>query len=363
MTGSEAPPDVVLHIGCDKTGTTSIQQFFRRNRAALRAQGCLYPRTPGQVRHIDLALFVRSDDRLVGSRLWQREERPTPDEFRRRLRRRLLREVSSSGASTVVLSDEALYRIAPDAITRLRELVSGLQRGAAGRVRVVVYLRRQDDHLVSSYQQAVRVGQTLDLASWARRDFSGLYDYAAWLASWQREFAPTELVVRPFERSRFRQHSLIQDFIHSAGLDVDATGMEGADVRNESLDAEGVELLRILNLYRVEHQCAEHHLIVNRPYVQRLRQRPQGAQVTLPAAVLDRFMSEWTEPNRRVAREYLGDPSGNLFSAPRTTGNSTTVQVLDPARLDLFLPLLEIPDEQHAPIRAIAEREAVRPRS
>jgi hypothetical protein len=351
------PVDLVLHIGCDKTGTTSIQQFLRRNRAALRDQGCLYPRTPGQVRHSDLGLYARSDDRLVGSRLWQRTERASPDQFRRRLRRRLLRETAASGASTVVLSDEALYKLAPGSIARLRGLFDDL----AGTVRVVVYLRRQDDHLVSSYQQAVRVGQVLDFAGWARKDFAGVYDYAGWLASWQRELAPVEIAVRPFERPRFRQGSLTEDFLHAAGLDVDAADLKTVEVRNESLGAETVEVLRILNLYRVEHEGAQRHLISNRQHVKRLRQADQGPQVTLPAADLDRFMARWEESNRRVAREFLGED--DLFTAPRKTANTTTEQLLDPGRLDLYLPLLEIPEEQHPLIRAIAEREAGRPRS
>jgi hypothetical protein len=94
--------------------------------------------------------------------------------------------------------------------------------------------------------------------------------------------------------------------------------------------------------------------------VKRLRQVPQGPQVTLPDADLDRFMDRWAESNRRVATELLGEPGGKLFTAPRKTGDTTTVQVLDPARLDHYLPFLEIPEEQHAGIRAIAEREAVR---
>jgi hypothetical protein len=359
MSDSAAAKTVVLHIGCDKTGTTSIQQFLRRNRAALRAQGCLYPRTPGQVRHSDLGLYSRPDDRLVESRLWQRADHPSPDVFRRRLRRRLLREVAGSDTSTVVLSDEALYRISPDSIARLRELVDEL----AGTRRVVAYLRRQDDHLVSSYQQAVKVGQVLDFAGWARKDFTGVYDYAAWLTSWQRGFAPVELAVRPFERGRFRNGSLVEDFAHCAGLSVDATALKTVDVRNESLGAESVEVLRILNLHRVENEGAQRHLISNRQHVKRLRQAAQGPQLTLPAADLDRFMERWADSNRHVARELLEEPGGELFTQPRRSGDSTTVQVLDPARLDFFLPLLQIPEEQHAAIRAIAEREAVRTRS
>ena len=353
MTG-----EVVLHIGCDKTGTTTIQQFLRRNRPALVQQGILYPRSPGRVRHWDLGLYAAPDEAMPGSRIWQREGHTSPQRFRRRLRRRLAREIEESGASTVVLSDEMLFRIVPESIHRLHGLVAALAR----RTRIVVYLRRQDDHLVSRYQQAVKVGSVLDLATWARRDFSDSYDYAHRLAEWQRAFEPVELAVRPFERSRFADGSLEQDFLDAAELGVRAADLRPVQVRNESLGVEGVEMLRILNLHRTRNQGLKNWQSSNREHVRRLREIDTGPVVTLPEADLDRFMEQWAESNRRVAVDHLGDESGELFRAPRKTAGTTTEQVLDPTRLDVYLALLEIPGSEQAAIRAIAEEEAVRPR-
>jgi hypothetical protein len=69
-------------------------------------------------------------------------------------------------------------------------------------------------------------------------------------------------------------------------------------------------------------------------------------------------MEQWEESNRGVAREILGDQTGQLFRAPRKTSNTTTEQRLDPARLDRFTELLELPERMHAPLRRLAEREA-----
>jgi hypothetical protein len=59
-----------------------------------------------------------------------------------------------------------------------------------------------------------------------------------------------------------------------------------------------------------------------------------------------------------VAVEILGDESGELFRTPRKTRNTTTEQLLDPTRLDHFITVLELPDQMHAPLRALVEREA-----
>jgi hypothetical protein len=47
--------DVYLHIGTEKTGTTSIQAFLDRNRSRLRSQGVLYPELPGSNNQIALS--------------------------------------------------------------------------------------------------------------------------------------------------------------------------------------------------------------------------------------------------------------------------------------------------------------------
>lgn len=353
------PVDVVLHIGSDKTGTTSLQQLFRHNREALARRGVLYPRSPGRVRHAGLGFYARPDDALVTSRDWRRGEHPPPAVYRRRLLRRLAREVAASDAATALLSDEELFRLSTASILRLR----GLLEPVAGSVRVVAYLRRQDDHLVSRYQQAVKVGEARRLSTWARRDFSTLYDYAARVTTWRDTLEPDRLVVRPFEKERFSGGSLAQDFLDASGIDVPAAALQPVEVRNESLGVEAVEVLRILNLHRITNLGLEVWQISNRDHVRRLRDDAAGPQVTLPDRELDRFMAQWEETNRRVAVEVLGDRSGELFRAPRRTAGRTTEQVLDPARLDHYLELLGLPEDQHAAIRRIAEREAVRPTS
>jgi len=69
-------------------------------------------------------------------------------------------------------------------------------------------------------------------------------------------------------------------------------------------------------------------------------------------------MATWDDSNQRVARELLGDPSGQLFRTPRKTRNTTTEQVLDPARIEHYVTLVGLPEHLQAPLRSVAEREA-----
>lgn len=337
-----------------KTGTSSIQFFLRDNRQRLRELGVLFPTTPGNARHARLGLFLKPEEELRTSPEWPRQKQSDMASFRRAFRRRLFAEIEDSGLSRVLLTDEILFGSSEPTLRRLRRFTDRV----AKTVRVVAYLRRQDDHMVSRYQQGVKVGWVLRLREWAKEDFSDLYDYHARLCRHEELLAPTELVVRRYERDSFVGGSLLQDFLDAAGIDLTADDLEPGPSRNQSLDAQSVEFLRLLNLYRVEHEGATPGLIDNRRLATRLAEVSQGPVLSLPASWLDGFMAQWDETNKLVTRRFLGDATGQLFRMPRKTDNITTEQHLDPARLDHFLTLLELPEQMHAALRRVAEREA-----
>lgn len=350
-----APPDLILHIGTGKTGTTSLQHLFHANRDRLAEAGILYPLTPGQNRHHRLSLFGMPDGRLDRTVVWGREKYVDPARFRRDFRRRLKREIDEAGLPRLLLSDEALYGAPVPSVER----VSALMNRLSSRVTVVVYLRRQDDHLASRYQQVVKVGETRRLVErTGALDLSSTYDYFARLQLWNRVLAPDELVVRRFERDSFVRGSLLEDFFEAAGVRVPLDHWSDDQRHNESLDAEAVEFVRLLNICREEFPDLAAGGPRNRPIVQRLAQVLTGPTLTMPAAQLEEFMAKWQESNRRVAESFLGDESGVLFRQPRKERNTTSEQYLDPARLDELLGVVELPEQLHEPMRRVAEREA-----
>jgi hypothetical protein len=348
------PLDIVLHIGMGKTGTSSIQFFLRDNRERLSELGLLYPKSPGGGRHHQLGLFLKPEEELSTSPEWARQKQPDAASFRKAFRRRLFSEIEKSGLSRVLLSDEILFGSSEPTLRRLRRFTDRIAKST----RVVTYLRRQDDHMVSRYQQLVKVGWILRLRDWAQEDMSDLYDYYARLRRHEQLLAPNDLVVRRYERDSFVNGSLYQDFLDAAGVDVSADDLEQGPNRNQSLDAESVEFLRLFNLYRVENEGATPGLIDNRALGARLAEVSSGPVLSLPASSLDGFMAQWAETNELVARRFLADASGQLFRMPRKADNITTEQHLDPDRLDHFLTVLELPEQIHAPLRTLVEREA-----
>lgn len=353
--------DLILHAGTGKTGTTSIQRYLRLNRAALARHDVLYPATPGPQRHVRFALFVTPDTEFVGSRTAERQAQdPTwghlieesPAAFRTAFRQALLDEIHGSGLRRALISDESLLRSTEPGLRLIRDFTGPHARS----VRLVCYLRRQDDHLISRYQQAVKWGEVRRLVDrTAQLDMARSYDYAGQLDRWTRIVQPTDIVVRRFARHEFRNGSLIEDFLTAAGIDLAVDSQGEPPTVNESLDAESVEFLRILNLH-VKHDPGAVESIRQRRTLRRLSRASAGPQLTLPEQVLDRFMGRWEAGNRLVADRYFGE-EGDLFPWPRKS-NTTTRQYLDPSRLDHFLEVSGMPEQLHAPLRRLVEREA-----
>jgi hypothetical protein len=301
-----------------------------------------------------VSLSVKTDEQLAATRAWYAQPTSDPDRMRRAFRRGLRREVARTGAERMLLSDEVLYACPDDAIERLR----GLSRQLARRVRVVVYLRRQDDHLLSAYQEIVKGGSALRLDEYAAGDLSRVYDYRARLAQWQELMAPDELVVRPFDRARFPEGSLLRDFLDACAVPVPVEELEVTSDRNASLDADCVEFLRLFNLHRQRTDGLPAARVPNRPVRMRLRALPRGPVLTLPEPTLDAFMDRWRESNRAVARTYLADPGGELFPTGRAVRPGRTEQRLEPARLEEIMAAVDLPEVDRGPLRRLAEQQA-----
>lgn len=341
--------EVVLHIGMGKTGTSVIQRFLADHRDALLAGGVLYPRATGPVRHAHLGHSAKSDEHLLRSLVWQRGGHSDPAAYREHHRTRLAEEIAATRPERLLFSDEGLYSFGPYAIGNVRSLLAPY---AAART-VVVYLRPPAEHLVSRYQQSVKVGATDRLVDFAQGDHRATYDYAHRLAQWEQTLAPVRLLVRPFQVSRFAGGSLLQDFVTTVDLPVPPAS-DGAGRRNESLDAESVEVLRLLNVAAVELDGARPGAIDNRAAVDVLATLPRGPLLTLPEPMLEAFGARWADSLAEVARRHLG--GAPLFTPSRTTAATTTRQALAPERLAELLELLEVPAERRRHVSDIARR-------
>jgi hypothetical protein len=236
-------PRAILHIGTEKTGSSAIQAYLAGHRESLRASGFIYSSIPNGENHVALAAYAQDDAKIDDLRMAFGIDGGTRlAAFRTKIEQTLTAEAKANPNATFVFSGEHCHSrlIEPAEVERLRDLLHRFFDD----VRVIVYLRRQDQVAVSLYSTLVKAGGTraaiLDSRSIDRR----YYDYAALLDRWGKAFGRGKLIAGQFIQSVSPNGSIIPDFCARTGIPL----LDHADWRrNEALRPPHQEFLRLIN--------------------------------------------------------------------------------------------------------------------
>ena len=302
-----------LHIGTAKTGTTTIQHFFSGNRPALKAQGYLYPRCLGAINH-ELAAVYGADfhRRFTPGKAPGATTPEALDALRDELRGALAAEIAEAGCPHLLISNEHLFQKVRDAAEaeRIKEMLGPL----AGDVRIVVYLRRQDEFAASEFCERVRMGYdgTLEryLAAGRTRE---LLDYERNLRGWIDVFGTGRITLRVFDRDRLEGGDTLVDLCKLIGLDLGRvlkeTGKSEAVRQREGLDASRTLFLRNFNR-EVAAAIADPassftrdrfaSLAVRGPLIRSLEEGTPRPKFRLPTATAQQILEAYRPGNDRL---------------------------------------------------------------
>lgn len=315
---------IYLHIGTEKTGTTTLQSFLSDNRSLLLKRGFCYPQSPGPTNHIDLAIYASSNR---AKKLAYRRGVDLHDDlgaYREQFKARFLHEAKTSRWKVLLLSNEhcASRLQTPNEVQRLINLLSLISKD----IRVVVYLRRQDDKLLSSYWSKIKAGSTapLEIPDINPTKLPLAYNYLSLLDRWSNIVGKENVLVRIFETEQLINSDLLSDFASTVGL-TSLSGFKSPNLKNESLDSLTTEFLRLLN----NHLPSDVPLPRRAGLIKILQEASTGPKPALPGPELDAFMRNFDESNRAVARKYLGRDDDILFRQPRKSSKQHPSPPLD----------------------------------
>lgn len=265
--------------------------------------GVLYPESPERENHIGLtayALEANSGDSIpLMLGLISAEETET---YRAKLETALEQEIRQSGCSVLILSNEhCSSRI--QSVAEARRLIEFLKTLSED-IRIVCYLRRQDDALLSAYSTAVRNTWDKPIALPSEGEIERRYDYYLLLNRWAEAAGLENCVVRNFHALKDRD--LLSDFIDAAGLSGVSITRETARL-NPRLNAQKAEFLRLINYYfpseggqPLSRSRGDLALLID-------RLPDRGPALSLPAGMGEQLMSMVRLSNRYVASRYFGD--------------------------------------------------------
>jgi hypothetical protein len=311
----------LVHVGPQKTGTTSIQVAMAGAREVMAAHGAYYPKGPYRRRKAGWALGLPGapGGADVPIRHWEN----------------LVNEVRAAGDRRVCVSDESFARAEPPIVERIVSDLGG------GDVHVVAVARRLDRYLPSQWQERVKTGYPFDFETWLRRIFGdgdgdGDYDRERWnvwqghdvaglVERWLQFVEPDRFTLVIADESDRLQLSRV--FESMLGLP-DGTLQPDPQRSNKGLSWGELEVLRGLRrMYEDNGWPTEDFGVKLKPVVASLRARPEhptGPRTpSLPAWALDRI---------RTLSEERADAVAKL--PVRVIGDPDWLRALDPAPVD-----------------------------
>jgi hypothetical protein len=190
-------PEIVIHVGLHKTGSTLLQRALREVRQELAQEGVLVRLRDEMYGDLGFRRVVRG---LQAGRAQDRRQLAHVTEQTRTL-------IQPGDSDRLVFSDETLLGTFPDfrrpcdayvcGIPALRWMVESV--AAPTTVRVVMYVRRQDRFLESVYLQQVHQGSTETFSEWFSTIEVGHFDWLSLSRRVEEVVGEGRLVVRPFE--------------------------------------------------------------------------------------------------------------------------------------------------------------------
>jgi len=246
---------LVLHIGTPKTASTLLQNSCEGNPDWLARHGLAYGRALApDANHITLffaaAITIQNLTRAYG--IHTLEELA---DFRTRLiaEIRAHRDAQPAHIHTMIYSTENLTGNlrSPDGVAQLREMLAPL----FDTVEIVVYIRRQDDAILSMYGEFMRRGFAGPLTfpvfldrCLSETSFVPYVFYRRELEKWINVWGRDAINVRLFDRKEFIGGDILTDFMSVVlgRTNFDMSDFQASPADNRGLSAPVLEALRRL---------------------------------------------------------------------------------------------------------------------
>lgn len=332
-----------LHIGTEKTGTTTIQTFLSDNRAELAARDLCVPVSLGRGNHRWLPVLCYRPD-YIDDHI-RRHGMEDPDVRAHLLdekRARFEAEMAAVEAPAVVISSEHLQsrlRTAEE-IAALRDLLARW----FSEIEIVVYLRDPFAMAVSLLSTALKAGGTgADVPPPDDPYVQQIADYRRLLTMWGEVFGTAALTPRLFERDVLWGGDLLADFC--AVLGVDPAGLAVPGNQNASLGGRALAILQSANVAIRRNAIADGDRLRHR-LVSTLERNLGGGQAFRgSAARRDQYAAFYAESNEWARSTWFPDRARLFSEAPVRPAGAPAFDTsgLEPALVDrLAAALLEM---------------------
>ena len=318
---------IYLHIGMPKTGTSSLQKVLFNNREKLLENGYLYPMSG--IRHNAKEIEDRYCHNLLAlSFLDFKEKNDLLSQFP--TWEGLKTEIDSINPKDVIISAEAFtfYDVfyKTETIAKVKDLLINYK------IKIIIYLRKQDDFLESCYRYMVNIGACRVGIKEFFNEIKHMFNYYQILENWADIFGYENIIVRRFDQKNMKNNNF-DDFFKLINLLDNKTLFEidYVDKINVSPSVKMTKIILPLNSFnemvieKIVNIFYDNYWRRYQDFLRYLRNNKMICKIisSLPTFLVDdmlilpeekqKFMKQFEQSNSQLAIKYLGHKDGKLF--------------------------------------------------
>lgn len=196
-----------LHIGSHKTGTTSIQCYLKEQKKELNAAGW-------ELFHTKPEGFK---SKLGNANSWV-EFSGFKEDFQATINPDIYSYLKRGKCNTILSSEELFWLYDEKSVSEFYDNLSKI----FSNITICCYVRRQDLHFLSHFQQGFRspnssaqsfFGRELSILPEHQEYFRRYLDYSKKLSYWEKYFGIENLIVKEFDYHKLKNGDAVSDFI------------------------------------------------------------------------------------------------------------------------------------------------------
>lgn len=314
-------PKIILHVGTEKTGTTSIQSLLSTSYDELVNSGVLFPNTIGSPCHINFTTCVLGDepDHPLRVLLGLQDENEF-NNFVAETKAKLSEEIEQTSPSIIVISDEHINSHLSSAkkLRNFKELCEEF-----GEIHsVIIYLRRQDKFRLSLFSEAVRAG---NLSNFDINNPLPVFEvipyrlnYQAVLENLSNAFGKNVVKVRIYDRSLFVDGDICRDFLANSGINLNYESAVKSD-KNRTIDGRIIKRIAEIAL-KIKELNNQEHAVLLRSIINNCNKIFSGSGPVLRKQLHHDFLDQFAMHNKFIKDKYfMNNKQDELF--PNDTGS------------------------------------------
>jgi hypothetical protein len=291
---------IYIHIGTQKTGSTTIQKTLSKYSNELLEEGLVYL---GKCRKIASGYNIAKSTNLNSEIV---------DELTKYLDKSF-KKIKYQDKSRYIISNEKFsgnkftgYNNAKILAETLKAVTNNLEVDA----KIIVFIRRQDKYLESTYKERIFKGESYTFDDFLNRYKKAEFHWDTFLDTFAEKFGHNNIKVKRYGNEFLpKKHSLINNF----GNSVESEFLKNFNqtlFKNRSYSKDILEIARISNAVLTNNEIKKIREILKKVN----SQYPQEEYSLFSNKQRSDYMKRYQKSNSRVAKKYFNIKTGRLFA-------------------------------------------------